>query len=84
MILKGTMRLPQIITLYTDAVLDSGIQILPGLTADLSRPASLIAGGLMIVLAAPMALTMNFLSTSIRSSGSDGDSIIVMVAPGVD
>jgi amino acid efflux transporter len=66
---KGTLRLPQVVALYIGAVLGSGILILPGVAADLAGPASLVAWGLMAVLAVPMALTMALLSARFPDSG---------------
>jgi amino acid efflux transporter len=66
---KGTLKLPQIIALYTGAVLGSGILILPGLAADIAGPASLIAWGLMGLLVIPMALTMALLSAKYPDAG---------------
>ncbi len=65
----GTLRLPQVVALYTGAVLGSGILILPGLAAELAGPASLIAWGLMAVLVVPMALTMGLLSAKYPDAG---------------
>ena len=66
---KGILRLPQVIALYIGAVLGSGILILPGLTAELAGPASLLAWGLMGVLVVPMALTMGLLSARYPDAG---------------
>ncbi|MCK9632784.1 MAG: amino acid permease [Methanoregula sp.] len=66
---KGILRLPQVVALYTGAVLGSGILILPGLAAELAGPASLIAWGLMAVLVVPMALTMGLLSARYPDAG---------------
>jgi amino acid efflux transporter len=67
--LKPTLKLPQIIALYIGAVLGSGILIIPGIAAEISGPASLIAWGLMIILVMPMALTMGLLSAKYPDSG---------------
>ncbi|MGD0079833.1 MAG: amino acid permease [Methanoregula sp.] len=66
---KGVLRLPQVVALYTGAVLGSGILILPGLAAELAGPASLVAWGLMVVLVVPMALTMGLLSARYPDAG---------------
>jgi amino acid transporter len=66
---KGVLRLPQVVALYTGAVLGSGILILPGLAAELAGPASLIAWGLMALLVVPMALTMGLLSANYPDAG---------------
>jgi len=69
LITRGVLRLPQIVALYTGAVLGSGILILPGLAAELAGPASLLAWGLMAVLVVPMALTMGLLSARFPDAG---------------
>ncbi|MDD1701858.1 MAG: amino acid permease, partial [Methanoregula sp.] len=66
---KGVLGLPQIVALYTGAVLGSGILILPGLAAELAGPASLVAWGLMALLVVPMALTMALLSARYPDAG---------------
>ena len=66
---KGVLRLPQVVALYTGAVLGSGILILPGLAAELAGPASLVAWGLMALLVVPMALTMALLSARYPDAG---------------
>jgi amino acid efflux transporter len=66
---KGVLGLPQVIALYTGAVLGSGILILPGLAAEIARPASLVAWGLMAILVVPMALTMGLLSARYPDAG---------------
>ena len=65
----SVLGLPQVIALYTGAVLGSGILILPGLAAELSGPASLVAWGLMALLVVPMALTMGFLAARYPDAG---------------
>jgi amino acid efflux transporter len=60
--LKATLKLPQITALYIGAVLGSGILIIPGVAAEVSGPASMLAWGLMIILVLPMALTIGLLS----------------------
>ncbi|MFA4861286.1 APC family permease [Methanoregula sp.] len=64
-----SLRLPQVVALYTGAVLGSGILILPGLAADIAGPASLVAWGLMALLVVPMALTMGLLSARYPDAG---------------
>ena len=66
---RGILRLPQVVALYTGAVLGSGILILPGLAAEIAGPSSLIAWGLMAVLVVPMALTMGLLSARYPDAG---------------
>jgi len=65
----ASLRLPQVVALYTGAVLGSGILILPGLAADIAGPASLVAWGLMALLVVPMALTMGLLSARYPDAG---------------
>ncbi|OPX62052.1 MULTISPECIES: APC family permease [unclassified Methanoregula] len=66
---RGVLGLPQVIALYTGAVLGSGILILPGLAAELSGPASLVAWAMMALLVVPMALTMGFLAARYPDAG---------------
>ena len=47
---KPTLKLSQVTALYIGAVLGSGILIIPGLVAEVSGPASLLAWGLMVVV----------------------------------
>lgn len=61
--------LPQITALYVGAVLGSGILLIPGLAADLSGPASLLAWGIMSLLVLPMALSMGLLSAKYPDAG---------------
>lgn len=68
-IFPATLGLPQIIALYIGSVLGSGIMILPGVVADSSGPASLLAWVLMSLLVIPMALTMGLLSIKYPNSG---------------
>lgn len=63
------LRLPHIVALYIGAVLGCGILILPGITAELAGPASLLAWGIMIALVLPMSLTMGLLSVRYPSDG---------------
>lgn len=65
----ASLKLTQIIALYIGSVLGSGILLLPGLTADMAGPASLIAWVIMCILAIPMALTMGLLSVRLPHSG---------------
>lgn len=65
----SSLTLTQIIPLYIGSVLGSGILLLPGLTADSSGPASLLAWILMSILAIPMALSMGFLSVKYPHAG---------------
>ncbi len=66
---KATLTLPQIIALYTGAVLGSGTLIIPGIAAEMAGPASLVAWGLMSILGLPMALTMGMLSAKYPDAG---------------
>jgi amino acid efflux transporter len=66
---KQKIRLPQITALYIGTVLGSGILLIPGLAADISGPASLLAWGIMSLLVIPMALTMGLLSASYPDAG---------------
>jgi amino acid efflux transporter len=66
---KAVLKLPQIIALYIGAVLGSGILIIPGIAAQISGPASLLAWGLMALLVLPMALTMGLLSAKYPNVG---------------
>ncbi|HWQ67097.1 MAG TPA: amino acid permease [Methanospirillum sp.] len=65
----ASLRLPQIIALYIGSVLGSGILLLPGLTAEMAGPASLIAWIIMSLLAIPVALTLGLLSVRYPHSG---------------
>lgn len=66
---SAALKLPQIIALYIGAVLGSGILIIPGVVADVSGPASLLAWGVMIVLVFPTALTIGLLSAKYPNAG---------------
>ena len=74
----ASLNLRQIIALYIGSVLGSGILLLPGLTADLAGPASLLAWVIMSLLSIPMALTMGLLS--IKSPDAGGVSHFVSQA----
>jgi len=65
----ASLNLRQIIALYIGSVLGSGILLLPGLTAELAGPASLLAWLIMSLLAIPMALTMGLLSIKLPHAG---------------
>lgn len=67
--LKATIGLPQAVALNIGAVLGSGILLIPGVSAQLSGPASLIAWGVMALFVLPMALSMGLLSASYPNSG---------------
>lgn len=66
--LKATIGLPQAIALNIGAVLGSGILLMPGVSAQLSGPASLIAWGVMALFVLPMALSMGLLSSAYPNS----------------
>ena len=80
---KQTIKLPQITALYIGAVLGSGILIIPGLAAELSGPASLLAWGLMSVLVLPMALTMGLLSARYPNTGGVSYFVTKAFNPGI-
>ena len=65
----ASLNLLQIVALYIGSVLGSGILILPGLTADMAGPASLLSWGFMSILSIPMALTMGLLSVHLPHAG---------------
>ncbi len=66
---KPTLKLSHVTALYIGAVLGSGILIIPGLVAEVSGPASLIAWGIMAAVVLPMALTMGLLSAKYPNEG---------------
>lgn len=66
---KASLKLPQIIALYIGSVLGSGILIIPGVAAEVSGPASLLAWGLMTLLVFPMALTMGLQAAKYPNAG---------------
>jgi len=65
----SALRLPQIVALYVGAVVGCGILILPGLTADIAGPASIVSWAVMSLLSLPLALTMAFLAREYPSDG---------------
>lgn len=67
--LRQALKLPQIIALYIGSVIGSGILLIPGLTAELAGPASLIAWLAMSIVVVPMAVTMGLLASRHPSSG---------------
>ncbi|CAG7619069.1 L-methionine/branched-chain amino acid exporter YjeH [Paenibacillus solanacearum] len=67
--LQATLNLPQIVALYIGSVIGSGILLVPGLTAEMAGPASIVAWLLMSVLVIPMAITMGLLAAKHPSSG---------------
>ncbi len=66
---SAPLRLPQILALYIGSVLGCGILILPGLTAELAGPASLLSWAIMAILVLPMSLTMGLLSVKYPNDG---------------
>lgn len=66
---SASLRLHHIVALYIASVLGCGILILPGLSAELAGPASLISWIIIIILALPMALTMGLLSAKYPNDG---------------
>lgn len=80
---RPTIKLPQITALYIGAVLGSGILIIPGLAAELSGPASLLAWGLMSLLVLPMALSMGLLSARYPNSGGVSYFVTKAFNPGI-
>lgn len=67
--MQKTLTLPQIVALYIGAVVGSGVLLVPGIAADLSGPASILAWLAMSVLVVPMALTMGLLSARYPDAG---------------
>jgi len=63
------MKLPQITAMYTGAVLGSGILVIPGILAESTGPASLLAWAIMALLTIPLSLTLGLLSAEYPNSG---------------
>jgi len=68
--LRKEIRLRHAVALYVSSVLGSGVLVLPGLTARIAGPASLVAWALLAVASYPFAYT--FASLSARSPESGG------------
>lgn len=66
---KPKLKLHHVTALYIGAVLGSGILILPGLVAEVSGPASLLAWSLMAIVVIPMALTIGLMSAKHPNAG---------------
>lgn len=66
---RKTIKLRNAIALYTSSVLGSGILVLPGLTANVAGPASLIAWIVLSLASIPFALTFSMLSSSRPETG---------------
>jgi amino acid efflux transporter len=79
----ASLNLRQIIALYIGSVLGSGILLLPGLTADLAGPASLLAWIIMSFLAVPMALTMGLLSVRFPHAGGVSHFVSTALNPAI-
>lgn len=68
--LRKEIRLRDAVALYVSSVLGSGVLVLPGLTAQIAGPASLLAWVVLAVASYPFAYT--FASLSARSPESGG------------
>lgn len=68
--LHKEIRLRDAVALYVSSVLGSGVLVLPGLTAQLAGPASLVAWAVLGFASYPFAYT--FVSLSARSPKSGG------------
>ncbi|OBA05853.1 amino acid permease [Paenibacillus polymyxa] len=79
--LQSTIGLPQAIALYIGAVLGSGILIVPGLAAQMTGPASLLAWGFMTLLILPMALSMGLLSAKFPNAGGVSHFVTLAFSP---
>ncbi|ANS75257.1 amino acid permease [Paenibacillus yonginensis] len=79
--LQKTIKLPQAAALYAGAVLGSGVLIVPGLAAELSGPASLLAWGFMTLLVLPMALLMGLLSAKYPNAGGVSHFVTMAYGP---
>ncbi|QXO95231.1 amino acid permease [Methanospirillum purgamenti] len=66
---RSSLRLHHIVALYIGSVLGCGVLILPGLSAEIAGPGSLLSWIFIIVLAFPMALTMGLLSARFPNDG---------------
>jgi amino acid efflux transporter len=66
---RKEIRLRNAVALYVSSVLGSGILVLPGLTAQLAGPASLLAWVLLAAASVPFALTFASLSARRPESG---------------
>ncbi|MBA4495731.1 APC family permease [Paenactinomyces guangxiensis] len=67
--LERTIRLPQAVALYIGAVMGSGILLVPGMSAEMAGPASLLAWGAMVIWMLPMALVMGWLAAAYPHAG---------------
>ena len=67
--LRKAIRLKHAVALYASSVLGSGVLILPGLTAKIAGPSSIIAWALLSVASYPFAYTFASLSARRPESG---------------
>src|SRR5512146_402659 len=67
--LKKAIKLRHAVALYVSSVLGSGILVLPGLTAQIAGPASLVAWAVLAVASYPFAFTFASLSSRRPASG---------------
>ena len=65
----GHLGLAQGTALYVASVLGSGILVLPGLSAAVAGPASILSVALMVVLTIPVAATFGALAARDPDSG---------------
>lgn len=79
--LQRNIGMPQAIALYIGAVLGSGVLIVPGLAAEMSGPASLLAWGFMMLLILPMALSMGLLSAKFPNAGGVSHFVTLAFGP---
>ena len=64
-----TIKLRNAVALYTSSVLGSGILVLPGITARIAGPASIIAWVILSLASVPFALTFSNLSSTRPETG---------------
>ncbi|HEX9614951.1 MAG TPA: amino acid permease [Bacteroidota bacterium] len=67
--LYKAIKLRHAVALYVSSVLGSGVLVLPGLSAQIAGPASLVAWGLLAVASYPFAYTFASLSSRNPESG---------------
>jgi amino acid efflux transporter len=67
--LRKAIRLKHAVALYASSVLGSGVLVLPGLTAKIAGPASILAWALLSVASYPFAYTFASLSARRPESG---------------
>lgn len=66
---RGTIGYGQAVALYVGAVLGAGVLVLPGQTASMAGPASLVAWLFMGLLGLPLAMTFAALATRYPDAG---------------